>query len=102
MMSCFDCGARSGEGAGAIGGISYEMVVEVEAESGLWSEIAWRTAPQLDARLDGKHGAKRGVVYEGMKTSGDVEYVEVRIPLGSALVDVAGFEDSRSDSTTLQ
>ena len=100
-MSCFDCGARS-SGDGGVIGVSYEMVAEVEAESGLWAESAWRTAPQLDARLDGKHGAKRGVVYEGMKTSGDVEYVEVTIPLGSDLIDVAGFEDPRGDSTTLQ
>jgi len=51
---------------------SYVVVIERIAESGRWAEVAWRLSPDADAEqvLQDKHGAKLGVVYEGVVIPG--------------------------------
>ena len=76
-----------------------EVVGELRAASGKWAEIGWRKSPNFADKLAGmihrfaytrcsmcaagKHGAKRGIVYDGKLVENDgLHWLKVSMPDG--------------------
>merc|ERR1712086_595091 len=69
--------------------VQMEVVAQRMAASGKWAEIGWRKSPNYADKLAGKHGAKRGIVYEGKLVENDgLHWLQVSMPDGVSPVAV--------------